>query len=231
MSTAILVDGGFFLKRYREIYSEKDYTPQQVASECFRLSLTHLSAEKDKGITRDLYRIFFYDCPPLERKVIHPISGVSMDFGNTQAAQFRRDLHDELRKLRKVVLRLGELQDNHTWIIKPSRIRDLLSGKTKVEQLTEYDMLYDVKQKGVDIRIGLDIASVAYKKQADQIVLFAGDSDFIPAAKLARREGIDFILDPMWNPIHSSLHEHIDGLRSTCRRPASMHYHHPAASE
>jgi uncharacterized LabA/DUF88 family protein len=42
----------------------------------------------------------------------------------------------------------------------------------------------------------LDIASVAYKRQADQIVLVAGDADFVPAAKLARREGIDFILDP-----------------------------------
>jgi uncharacterized LabA/DUF88 family protein len=226
MSTAILIDGGFFLKRYRELYPEKDYTPQQVASECFRLSLTHLSAEKDKGITRDLYRIFFYDCPPLAKKVTHPITGATMDFANTPQAQFRRDLHDELRKLRKVVLRQGELQDNHTWIIKPARIRDLLSGKIKVSELTEYDMLYDVKQKGVDIRIGLDIASLAYKKQADQIVLFAGDSDFVPAAKLARREGIDFILDPMWNPIHPSLHEHIDGLRSTCRRPPSMQQHY-----
>ncbi len=47
------------------------------------------------------------------------------------------------------------------------------------------------------MRIGLDIASLAYKKQIDQIILIAGDSDFVPAAKLARREGIDFILDPM----------------------------------
>ena len=37
---------------------------------------------------------------------------------------------------------------------------------------------------------------MAYKKQADQLVLVAADADFVPAAKLARREGIDFILDP-----------------------------------
>ena len=55
---------------------------------------------------------------------------------------------------------------------------------------------------------------------ATSIVLIAGDSDFVPAAKLARREGIDFILDPMWNPIHPSLNEHIDGLRSTSPNPA-----------
>ena len=54
-----------------------------------------------------------------------------------------------------------------------------------------------MKQKGVDMNIGLDIASLAYKKQGDQIVSIAGDSDFVPAAKLARRESIDFILNPM----------------------------------
>jgi len=71
------------------------------------------------------------------------------------------------------------------------------------------------------MRVGLDIASVSYKRQVDQIVLVAGDSDFVPAAKLARREGVDFILDPMWGPIADDLHEHVDALRSTCPRPAS----------
>ena len=71
------------------------------------------------------------------------------------------------------------------------------------------------------MRIGLDIASLAYKKQVDQIILIAGDSDFVPAAKLARREGIDFILDPMWASIKDSLFEHIDGLRSNWGKKAS----------
>ena len=51
-------------------------------------------------------------------------------------------------------------------------------------------------------------------------MLIAGDSDFVPAAKHARREGIDFILDPMWQGIRSGLNEHIDGLRTcTPRNP------------
>ena len=81
--------------------------------------------------------------------------------------------------------------------------------------------VYDARQKGVDIRIGIDIASLVFKRQADQIVLISGDSDFVPAAKLARREGVDFVLDPMWHQIRSDLHEHIDGLRSTCPKPGS----------
>lgn len=77
------------------------------------------------------------------------------------------------------------------------------------------------------MRIGLDIASMAFKRQVDQIILVAGDSDFVPAAKLARREGIDFILDPMWASIRDDLHEHIDGLRSVFpRKPKTV----PASS-
>lgn len=73
----------------------------------------------------------------------------------------------------------------------------------------------NVDQKGVDMKIGLDIASLAFKKQVEKIILISGDSDFVPAAKLARREGIDFVLDPLFNPIKPDLYEHIDGLR-TC---------------
>ena len=100
-------------------------------------------------------------------------------------------------------------------IIKPSKTKELLKGLIDVNDLTEDDVQFDFIQKMVDMKIGLDIASITLKKQADQIILIAGDSDFVPAAKLARREGIDFILDPMWNPIKPHLFEHIDGLHST----------------
>ena len=85
--------------------------------------------------------------------------------------------------------------------------------------MTERDFEFHAQQKGVDMKIGVDIASLAYKHQVDQIILIAGDSDFVPAAKLARREGIDFVLDPMWTNIRDDLFEHIDGLKSQWGRP------------
>lgn len=106
------------------------------------------------------------------------------------------------------------------WNVHRDKLAKLLQGKLTVSDLAEGDIYYDVPQKGVDMRIGLDIASLAFKRQADQIILVAGDSDFVPAAKLARREGIDFILDPMWASIRPDLHEHIDGLRSVFERPS-----------
>ena len=89
-----------------------------------------------------------------------------------------------------------------------------MAGERTVDNLEEKDFIFTAEQKGVDMRIGLDIASLAYKKLVDQIILISGDSDFVPAAKLARREGIDFILDPMWQDIRADLKEHIDGLTS-----------------
>jgi uncharacterized LabA/DUF88 family protein len=78
-----------------------------------------------------------------------------------------------------------------------------------------------LRQKGVDMRIGLDISTLTLKKQVDSIVLVAGDSDFVPAAKLARREGIEFILDPLWQQVNADLFEHIDGLQSGLKRPGT----------
>lgn len=45
-----------------------------------------------------------------------------------------------------------------------------------------------------------------YRRLVDRIVRVAGDADVVPAAKLARHEGIDFILDPMWQGIAADLH-------------------------
>ena len=69
------------------------------------------------------------------------------------------------------------------------------------------------------MRIGLDIASITLKRQADVIVLVSGDSDFVPAAILARREGLQFVLDPLWQDVSLDLLEHIDGLRSGFFKP------------
>ena len=219
MPSAILIDGGFLLRRFRSCYPKKDRDdPQIVAKTVFELALSHL---EEKNQTRhDLYRIFFYDCPPLLKLAHRPVTRKAVDFSKTPQAIFRLALHDELRKLRKVALRLGHLMDHAEWKLKEGKLKQLLGGTLRFEDLTDLDFEYEAAQKGVDMRIGLDIASLSFKKQVDQIVLVAGDSDFVPAAKLARREGIDFILDPMWHTIHASLHEHVDGVRSTCPNPS-----------
>jgi uncharacterized LabA/DUF88 family protein len=218
MPTAILVDGGFFLRRFPKVYKDVDSRDcKAVTATLLRMALAHLYSKN--GPRRDLYRIFFYDCPPIVKKAHFPLSNRAINFSKTPVARFRLSLHDLLRRQRKLALRLGHLSDVTTWTLRPDRLKALMHGDVAVDGLVDGDFTYDARQKGVDMRIGLDIAALAFKKQVDQIVLVAGDADFVPAAKLARREGIDFILDPMWGPIHATLNEHIDGLRSTCPNP------------
>ena len=150
----------------------------------------------------------------------NPISQKAIDYAKSEEATFRSELHRYLLTKRKVALRLGHLAPDTPWTLKPDIVQKLLKKQIQMSEVTEGDVMPSFRQKGVDMRIGLDIASLSYKRQVDQIVLFAGDADFVPAAKLARREGIDFVLDPMWKTIPASLNEHIDGLRTTCPKCA-----------
>jgi uncharacterized LabA/DUF88 family protein len=83
----------------------------------------------------------------------------------------------------------------------------------------ERDVILGLRQKGVDMRIGLDIASMTLKHQVDTIILVTGDSDFVPAAKLARREGVEFLLDPLWQQVSDELTEHVDEVISVFPQP------------
>ena len=214
--TAILVDGGFFLKRYRSIKKIKNPDPKETADFLWQMCLDHLN---QKNETYDLYRIFYYDCKPYEKKQHNPITKKAIDFKKTPQYNFQVNFFEQLKKKRKVALRLGILEDRNSWIIKPNITKKLLKKEITIDDLTEDDVFFDFIQKRVDIKIGLDIASITLKKQVNQIILISGDSDFVPAAKLARREGIDFILDPMWNNIKPHLFEHIDGLVSKIEKP------------
>ncbi len=211
---AVMVDGSFYLKRYRSLFGRcpdfkvDDYC--QAAKVFQKLTNAHVQQKRGEW----LYRIFYYDCRPLQKKVHNPISKKLIDFSITTTAKFRHGFFEQLKKQRKVALRLGEVKDNNAWMISRSKTKDLLAGRISLEALKDTDISFDIKQKGVDMRIGLDISALAYKRLVDRIVLIAGDSDFVPAAKVARREGIDFVLDPMWNHIGDDLFEHIDGLYS-----------------
>lgn len=219
---AVLVDGGFYKKRAKTLFGQKN--PKDRASELFTYCMRHVRDQKDKGSTdNELYRIFYYDCYPSEKVVFHPLTQKTVDLHKDPSYQWNKDFFSELMSKRKVALRMGELLESELgYVLTGSATKKLCNGSITLSDLTEKDFILDIKQKGVDMRIGLDISSMAYKRQVDRIVLIAGDSDFVPAAKHARREGIDFILDPMWQKIKPSLQEHIDGLETKCSKPTSV---------
>ena len=211
---AILVDGAFYKKRAKSLFGEK--TPKQRANELITYCMRHVGKENS------LYRIFFYDCLPSDKSIFDPLMQKTINLKKTPLYTWNTQFFKELTSKRKVALRLGELlEGNAGYILKQEALKKLCRKEITVEDLEPKHLELELKQKGVDMRIGLDISSISFKKQATQIVLIAGDSDFVPAAKHARREGIDFILDPMWHPIKVSLQEHIDGLHSATPNPRS----------
>ncbi|WRD71162.1 NYN domain-containing protein [Helicobacter pylori] len=202
---AILVDGDFFIR-------------------CYKSHLKKQSVDKYEDLNpkkndEELYRIFFYDCKPLDKKVHYPHTQRALDLSKSSTYKERTALHKHLISKPCLALRLGYLDANNArWVIRDQKKeKKLFNRKISIEEFQNDDFIYHAKQKGVDIKIGLDIATLALKKLVQKIVLISGDSDFVPVAKLARVEGIIFTLDPMGNPIREDLEEHIDYL--TTRLP------------
>ena len=200
-----MVDGGFYRRRAYARLGDK--SPKERADELESYCKRHLN-EKIYGIqtSHRLYRIFYYDCLPVSKNIYNLLTKKQVDLSKTDTYKWATEFFDFLKEKRKFTLRYGQLAE--------VQAHYSLTEKA-FKDLEEKDCILQIEQKGVDMRIGLDIASLAYKKQVDQIVLISGDSDFVSAAKLARREGIDFILDPLGAPVKPDLFEHIDGLR-TC---------------
>ena len=260
---AILIDGGFFLKRLSKLVPAHHCdTPENIARCVRKLCFNHvmrLKGGSGKLWQQHLYRVFFYDAQPYDGKAHHPIENKSIDFAKSQVALQRQQLFEQLRKERKLALRLGKVNRDHDWTLAPrltktalktrEQLAPLQSLATQLQQaadppkpvqlqlsaqqaqqllaahdfwqnLQAGDVALGLRQKGVDMRIAIDIASLTLKQQVSTIVLVAGDSDFVPAAKLARREGMEFILDPLWQNVNDDLFEHIDALQSGLNRPA-----------
>ena len=232
MKVAVLIDGGFFLKRAEAQIDNFVIDSEKTANLIFSYAMKHVDYYNPSKTTNNknnrhkgskskyedsdnLYRIFFYDCPPLEKKLHYPISKKVLNLAKSETYLFRSKLFEALKKKRKCALRLGYLAENeYDWILKPEVLKKLIKNQKQFSELIDSDFRPSYRQKAVDSKIAIDIASLSFKKQVDRIVLVAGDADFVPASKLARREGIDFILDPMENRIAPSLNEHIDGCHS-----------------
>lgn len=226
---AILIDGGYLLKRLPAVRRDVDAgDPAAVAGAVSQLVHGHLKRLNEvyrvPNPLRLLYRVFYYDARPYGSRGHTPVDQRPIDYGETTQALFRKRLFKLLRNSPNVAVRLGDVRKDRdrSWILKATPQKRLLDGQMRLEDLTDADFTPALRQKGVDMRIGLDIASITLKRQAAVIVLVSGDADFIPAAKLARREGVQVVLDPLSQEVSPGLQEHIDGLRSGFGRPEKV---------
>lgn len=164
---AILVDGGHLrvLTRAAGHKYDPDYI-EKIGLAC---------PEKDET----LHRILYYDCAPYVGSARLPVSGAKQEFKGTDS--WLRDL--AARNL--FAVRRGELKFRG---YKPKKI------PVAAEALSDEDFRPDFEQKGVDMRIGLDIATFSQTKAVERIGLITNDTDCIPAMKHARIAGLQVVL-------------------------------------
>ncbi|WCE32294.1 NYN domain-containing protein [Vibrio sp. SCSIO 43137] len=215
-TVAIFVDAGFFNRIFTShIDPDMNMNPEKLAKEMWHYWIKHV----DRNNGEELYRIYFYDCPPLDQKAHHPITNKLIDFTKSDIKKYKNALHEALTHQPYVACRMGHLStiDKEWGFIRKDIIHNfnkLIRGEVDPKDIDPNNVSLRPRQKGVDMKLGVDITSVVLKKLANKIVLISGDSDFVPAAKLARIEGAHFILDAMGRSVKGDLAEHIDGLKT-----------------
>lgn len=199
---AVLLDLGFVLHKLHPLIGKRLPNAGEVrdfAERCVN------PAEEE------LFRIYCYHCHPYGETETHPFTRQPVDFSATPTFAQMSTMMRELSLKNNVAFRAGELSFDG-WMIKKRSAEDI--AKTG-RALQADDFAPDLKQKRVDMKIGLDVAWLASKAIVDRIILVTADSDFVPAMKFARREGVQVILVTMGHRmVKHDLLIHADEVRS-----------------
>lgn len=200
---AILIDGEWFRRRLEKALSTR-LQNGVTADVLYRNALLTLEADEE------IFRIFYYDCLPYEGKETNPIDQTEVDFGNLGKHKARTRFLKEFKKKDFVAIRLGVVR-KRGWTLRENYIKAAITGNHAPPQSA--DVFLGFEQKGVDMRIGIDVATLSLKRIVDRIILISGDTDMIPAMKLARREGVQVVLVETQSGVHKDLDEDADLCR------------------
>jgi uncharacterized LabA/DUF88 family protein len=199
----ILIDGGFYVQKFKEREGRLP-NANDIENE-----IAVIMAETQKKTGADckdiLFRVFYYDCSPFDGKVKKPGDTVETDYSQTKAYTAKERVLKSLAQKERFAVRLGELSFDGWSEVKKT------DPATGVETT---DYVPKLRQKGVDMKVGLDMAYMALKHTVDKVVLVAGDSDFVAPMKFVRREGLQVYLYSMGHKVKAKLMEHSDFVLS-----------------
>jgi uncharacterized LabA/DUF88 family protein len=166
----ILIDGGYL--RAKAGKAGIAYNPAFIEK----------FAHKCQASDETIFRILYYDCAPYSGTVSLPVSGNTYTFAGSD--KWLAELAGkDLFAIRRGVLKFRGYKPKQT-PVNPS-------GPP-----TDADFDPDFEQKGVDMRIGLDIASYSSNPNRciERIVLVTNDTDCVPAMKFGRRAGLQTVI-------------------------------------
>ena len=201
--TAILIDGGWMAPAVSHKLKVNFATAEQIYNNAISIL----------GDDEELYRVFYYDSAPYVGKQRNPLSNEEIDFSQNPGVAGRERFLKELNSKPQVALRIGSLAFRG-WKLTEQVHNDLLNSKIKAVEINSSHIKPNFMQKGVDMKIGIDIASLVFKKIVSRIILFSADTDMTPAMKLARIEGVQIGMVQIGNtPLNSKLIEDTDFVR------------------
>jgi uncharacterized LabA/DUF88 family protein len=205
MRVTVFIDGGFLKEKFRYYHQGRFPTAEDV------LTIRDQVVDSEPLRNYDLFRVYYYDCEPYDGTIEHPVTKEVIDISDTPSARAQRHFLRTLRSKERMSVRIGELVYKG-WKIDTRALQRMAEGD---ESFTGADLVPDLNQKQVDIKMGLDIAWMAQKRIVEAFALVAGDSDLVPALKFARSEGILTYLAPLGHSLRFDLIEHSDGLIET----------------
>ena len=196
---ASLIDGAFLIRKL-----ESRLRAFPTAADIESIAEAIARSESVAGLSR--MRVYFYHARPAADALINPINKEKIALGKTQVHADHARLLKELEMEPDFALRLGETS-TIGWKIGDGAFRQLLR---RPRLLQASDLVPAIEQKGVDLRIGLDIARLALTRSVEAIVVVTGDSDLVPAFKFARREGLRVFLCHLGHGVKRELRAHAD---------------------
>lgn len=200
---AVIVDGGFVRSNLQKKNNGNRPDANQIYQTITGALSTHLSRY-------EIFRIFYYDSLAVdidEKTYLHPLTGKVVNLLDDIDADYSDKLYTELKRRDNVAFRYGELGFSGWRLRKQTAFIKKVKNK---EEIVEADFCINVKQKGVDLKMGLDIAWISMKSIVDAILIISADSDLVPAMKFARKEGLNVYLATLGTGVKPSLVEHSD---------------------
>ena len=215
--TAVLVDAEWFRKMLKLAFSSPAFAsaPAVTAESFYRNACTALDTEEE------LVRFLCYDCEPFGDHQRNPVDQSWVRFGRGHPTyEERMRFFREIGALPFVALRRGVVV-GRKWEIKEAVTDRLLAAPHATVTLAADDIRFGLEQKGVDMRIGMEFATLSLMQLVDRIILISGDTDMVPAMKLARREGIQVCIVQVGSRgrLAPSLIEHADLVRTITPQP------------
>jgi uncharacterized LabA/DUF88 family protein len=205
---AILLDGEWFRRGLDQALKGR-LSQGVTAGVMYRNAMLSLETGEE------LFRMFYYDCPPYEGKEVNPIDRVPVDFSTQPKHASRIRFLREMKAMDYVAMRLGTTK-KRGWTLTENYVQQTIrcqaTAQNHIAPLAN-DLFLSIEQKGVDMRIGIDVATLTLKRLVERIILISGDTDMIPAMKLTRREGAQVVLIEIAGPIHKELDEDADLVR------------------